>query len=796
MFKNYLKIAWRKLGRQKLLSFVTVFGLAMSLAVCLVVTLFIKNELSYDSFQSRADRISLFRQYENGAGSGSGFAALLKNLSGVEQVTRIIKTTALLYNGNKTFSAYENNFCFADSNFLKIFDINIITGNADAAFNNPDGILISQRTALKYFQDQDAVGKPILYNGSKVFYVTAVFQNLPANSHLDIDAVANFKNAASLSGRNLDGWWDNQSLTYVLLLPNSSFDNVTRQLPEMMKQTKDQNAKVWKPSIVPLRDIYLKENISDNRIKAPGAITEVYIFSVVSLLIIVLAAFNYINITTAKAITYLKEVGVRKIIGAGKRQLVQQFLTESLLNVLVAAILALAGAWWGIALFNYITGASLRQSDIFSAYTLLAYFAAVTAFALINGLYPALGLSSFKPADSVKRKILTTKSRHYLQSALVTFQFTITIVILIALFVVSKQLYYVHHQNLGYNRKQIVTLNLPADTKADTKQTFITQLRSIASVENVAVATPLPGSGSMRNKLVEDYVPKGKDLSYSYVAADENFLSTFDISLLQGENFIATNTPEQHEFLINQSMSTFLELGDSAVGKSLAYYSYQYTPNGTYKEVPVIGRIRGVIADYHQENLRSAIQPMLIQMEEGWNMQLAVKLKSGNEKNIMAALQKQWQQFFPGRPFEYRFMDDAFNETYKSDTVTEGALRIFALLAVFISCLGLFGLTAITIENRIREIGIRKVLGASVSSIVNLMSKDFLRLVLLAALIASPVAWWLMNNWLQNYAYRTTISMWIFGLAAAVAFIIALVTIAFQSIKAAFANPVRSLRME
>ena len=796
MIKNYLKVALRKLGRQKLLSFVTVFGLAISLSVCLVVTVFIKNELGYDSFQSRANSIALFQQYENGAGSGSGFASLLKNLSGVEQTTRIIKTKALLYNSSKTFSAYENNFCFADSNFLKVFDINFVKGSTDKTFNNPDGIIISEKTALKYFPNQNPVGKAILYNGNKTFYIMAVFKDLPANSHLNIDVIANFKNAASLLQQNLDGWWDNQSLTYVLLSRNSNFDNVIRQLPKMVKQTKDQNAAIWKPAFIPLRDIYLKASITDDRIKSPKAITEVYIFSVISLLIILLAAFNYINITTAKAIMYLKEVGVRKIIGAGKQQLMQQFLTESLLNVLLAAFLALAGAWWGIVLFNNITGASLQQDALFSAYTLLIYFAIVIAFALVNGLYPALVLSSFKPIDSMKKKMLTANSRHHLQRALVTFQFTITIVILIALFVVSKQLYYVHNQDLGYNRKQILTLNLPADTKPETKQTFITQLRTISSVENITSATPLPGNGAMHNKLVEDYVPKGKDLSYTYVLADKNYLSTFDLSLLQGENFTAVNTAQQHEFLINQSMGKFLELGNNAVGKPLAYYSYQYNPDGTYKEVPVVGKIKGVIADYHQENLRSAIQPMLIQLDEGWNMQLAIKLKSGDAKKSIINVQIIWQQYFPGKPFEYRFMDDAFNDTYKNDAITEGALRIFALLAVFISCLGLFGLTAIIIENRTREIGIRKVLGASVGSIVSLMSKDFLRQVLLAACIATPVAWWVMNHWLQNYAYRTAISTWIFVLAAAVAFIIALATISLQAIKAAIANPVKSLRTE
>ncbi len=356
---------------------------------------------------------------------------------------------------------------------------------------------------------------------------------------------------------------------------------------------------------------------------------------------------------------------------------------------------------------------------------------------------------------------------------------------LVALIIVSKQLYYVHHQDLGYNRQQVLTLNIPAEAtqQSQLKQTFINQLKQIASVEAITSSTPLPGNGAMHNKLDEDYVPKGKDINYSYILADANFLNVFNISLLKGENFSSLNTPDQHEFLINESMNKFLELGNNAVGKPLAYYSYQYNADGTYKEVPIIGKIKGVIKDYNQNNLYSAIEPMLIQFAENWNTQIAVKFKTADTKGLVSAIQNKWKQFFPGKPFEYEFLDEQFNTTYKNDLVTEKALSFFAALAMVISCLGLFGLIAIIVENKIKEIGIRKVLGASVSSITLLFSKTYLILLLIAVLIASPATYFIMNKWLQSFAYRINISWWMFAAAALIAVLIASFTISIQTIR-------------
>lgn len=796
MIQNYLKIAWRKLFKQKLLSFITVFGLGISLAACLLIALFIREELSYDNFYSRASRIVLFQQFEGSAGSGSGFASLFsRNIPQVEEVTRVIKTKALITNKNKNISAYENNFCFADSNFLKVFDLTFLQGNSNTSFKNPDHILISEKTALQYFSGTNAVGQTLIFNNKKTFYVTGVFKNQPDNSHLKIDLIAGFNRAAALTGQSLDGYWDNMSLTYLLLSKGSTPDDVAARLPQIIKKTNDQNSGIWKPALIPLRDIYLKAKL-DGRVKAGKAIDEVQIFSVISLLVILLAGFNYVNITTAKAINYVKEVGMRKIAGATKKHLIKQFLVESLLYTLLAALLALVAGWFAVAPFNNLANTSLQQSMLFSLPFLAVFFGAVILFALLNGIYPALVLSSFNPADSIRKLVVKPNESYLLRRAIVAFQFSVTLVILIAVFVVSKQLSFIHHQYLGYDREQVLTLNLPAEAAPGTKQAFLNKIGGLSSVQSATICSPLPGQGAMNNKLVEDYVPKGKDVGYQYISADKNFITVFNIRLLQGKNFSASSLPAQHEFLINRSMSMFLELGDNAIGSPLAYTGYAYNADGSYKEIPITGKIIGVIEDYHQSDLRTAIEPMLIQLNAGWENQVAVKLSTTGVKSSLAEIQDIWKELFPGNPPEYQFLDDNFNETYRRDTVTGQALSIFAILTIIISCLGLFGLTAIMIEKRNKEIGIRKVMGASVSTIVALLTKDFLKPVLIAVIIASPIAWYAMNRWLQDFAYRITIEWWVFVVAGLIAILIAMFTIGFQAIKAAVTNPVKSLRTE
>ncbi len=797
MIRNYVKIALRKLINEKLLSFIVLFGLTVSLLVCLLIGLFVKDELSYDDFQSNKDRIVLFQQWENSSGSGSGFAPLLKrNIAQAEEVTRVIKAEPLITNGSKTESYYEKNFCFAEANFPKVFNLNFIESNAATAFATPNFLLLSKSTAIKYFGHQPAIGKLLFYDKNKPFYVTGVFDDLPHNSHIKIDFLCDYKQAQTLVGQSLDGYWDGMSLTYLLLSKGTSTTAISKQLPQIISHLHDQNSVIWKPRFIPLKDIYLREKL-DGRIQASNAIVDVYVFTAIALCIILLAAFNYVNMTTANAVSHIKSVGVRRILGAQRKQLIQQYLIESFVFVGISATLAWAAAFVGVVVFNAIAHTTLSSSVLYSGNFVFFYVGSVLLFAVVNGLYPAYFLSSFKPFDAIRKRIFNVhRSDYSLRKALVVFQFTISIIMMIVVVVVSRQLQYIHNQNLGYNRDEVLTFAFPSDASSTQKQTFLNKMAATPDVSNATVCSRLPGEGAFGNKLVETYVPAGKEVAYQNFSFDQHYLGVFGIRLLQGRNFSATDNAEQHHFIINQTMCALLNLTNNAVGKPLAYYTYQYSPDGGYKEVPVKGDIIGVVDDYHQNDLRTAIQPLLIQYNAGWENEVAVKLQSSRLDKVLSTLNKEWKNNFPITPFQYRFLDDVFNQTYQKDTITGSALNVFSVLAIIISCLGLLGLTTISVQQKVKEIGIRKVLGASVTNITLLIAKDYVVLIVIAIVLAVPISLFASSKWLQIFIYRIHIQWWMFAIAGITAIIIAFITVSLQAIKAAMMNPVKSLRTE
>lgn len=791
-----LKLAFRKLRRDKLYSVVNITGLSVGLAVCLLIVLFIQEELSYDRFHRNADRIALFQQFENSAGSGSGFRNLLnKNIAGVEEATRLLPAKAVVANKASNQAFYETNFYFADSNFFDVFDVKFLAKQNAKPFAALSSVVISEKAAHKYFGNETALGKTLLFNNKKPLTVAGVFEDFPSNSHIAIDFLTPFSNAIEATGQKLDGYWDGSSLTYILAAHGTSASQLQKSLPALVKSLRDPNAGVWKPAFIPLRDIYLKASL-DARVKAPKAITAVYVFSVISLLVLLLACFNYINLASARMVFKSKEIGVRKIIGASKLQIAVQHLQESALPVFIAAVAGLLLALAAIPFFNHIAGTFLNAAQLSQPQFLFAYAAAVVFLSLLTGFVPAFTLASLKPLGTAKQLLSKGKTSYVLRKVLVTAQFAVSIAIVIAVLVVSKQLSYVQNRDLGYSRKQVLTLNYPADAKVESKQYFKEQLKALSAVEEASIGSQLPGQGAGINKLVETYLPAGGDLAYSALNVDKDFLKLFNIKLLQGTDFFPTSRPENKEFIINATMAERLQLKSNAVGKPLAYYTYQYTPDGGYKEVAVTGKIIGVVADYNQSDLKSQITPLLIQLNQGWEGALAVKLKAGNIKAGVATVEELWKKSFSDKPFEYDFLDNAFNLTYKKDVTTGKALSFFSILAVFISCLGLIGLTAISVERKSKELSIRKVLGASVMGIARLLTGDFVKLILLAFVVASPVAWWGVQKWLQEFAYRTTVSWWVFAAAGVATLLLALLTISFQAIKTAVANPVKNLRAE
>ncbi len=794
MIKNYLKVAFRNFSKHKLFSFINLVGLTVGLGVCLLILLFVRDELSYDRFHSKADRILLFKQFEGAAVSGSGFAQMIESeITQVEETARLIKIKALI--GSQTQSFYENDFYFADSTVFQIFDFPLTEGNPNTALIAPNNLVISETMAQKYFPNENPIGKTLEFGNQHNLVITGVMKSLPHNSHLSIDFLCSFQSAPTLMRQDLTGYWDNQSLTYLLLSEGTQPETIAPQIIALAEKTNDPNAGVWQLAGIPVRDIYLRHRF-EGRIKAQNAIENVWIFSIVAVFILALACFNYVSLVTARSSTRAREVGVRKVLGAKKNQLLLQFLSESGLVLAIATLFALVAVQVVLPTFNQFINRNLELATLFNPKDIILFLSTFALLSLIAGSYPAFVLSSFKPVAVLKNAMFGNMSDAFFRKVLVLLQFAVSIVMIVATIVVVNQLSFIQNKDLGYQRDQILNITFQGDISQSQKQIFKKEMQGLSAIKSVSLSNMLPGQGSYSNKLVEDYVPEGKNTGYQYITADENFLETFGIAMQAGRYFDATSTSDKKQFLVNQAMLEYLEWGDGAIGKEIGYYTYQYTQSGGYEEIPIRGEVIGVVKNYHQSDLKSAIYPMLFKYYQGGESEMAIKIAAGQARNAISAIQEQWKSSFPAEPFTYQFLDESFEQTYANETKTAQVFAIFAALAIFISCLGLLGLVAFAAERRTKEIGVRKVLGASVMNIVGLLSKDFIRLVIISAFIAFPIAWWAMGQWLERFAYRVDLSWWIFALAGLIAVLIALLTVSSQAIRAAVANPVKAIRTE
>jgi putative ABC transport system permease protein len=758
------------------------------------MVLFVQDELSYDNFHQKADRIALFKQYEAGLGSGGGFTPLLKSEIGqVEQVTRLVKHRPLVAVEGKAY--YENEFYFADSTFFQLFDFQLLQGNPQTALSGVENVIISEKIAQKYFGNENPIGKVLKCDNKFDLTVVGLLKNVPTNSHIDIDFLCSFQKSEAMLGQKLDSYWDYKSLTYVLFSENTDLQAVSAKLESVRAKTQDQNSSVWKLGFVPLREIYLKAPL-DDRTKAAKAIENVYIFSAVAFFVLLLACFNYINLSSARSTLRGKEVGVRKVLGAKRQQIFWQFMVESAIFTFGGTLLALLIAYFALPFLNQFVEKQLSFASFFSTVYFIFFVGIILLITLFTGTYPSLLLSSFHATEVLKNKLFRGANNTFFRQSLVVLQFALSIAILVSTLLILNQLYFIQNKNLGYDRSQVMTLTLQGEASPTQKETLKRQIQGLSFVQSVTLSALFAGEVMFQNKLVESYVPKGKDLSYGFNMIDTDFLKTMNIKLIEGKNFTETQKPEQNLFIINQSMVDFLAWENGALGKEIGYYSYQYTPEGGYKEVPIRGQVVGVVADYHQSSLKTKIMPMLLQLNSGNENKLSIKIEKGKAQEAVSEVEQIWKANFPDRPIEYSFLDKNFDANFKKETMTAKVLGLFSSLTIFISCLGLFGLVSFSAERRIKEIGIRKVLGASVLQITTLLSKDFLKLVMVAFVIASPIAYYFMDKWLADFAYRITISWWIFAVAGVSVVLIALITVSWQSIKAAVANPVKSLRSE
>ncbi|GHB70432.1 ABC transporter permease [Persicitalea jodogahamensis] len=791
MLKNYLTIAVRNLVRNRTYSFINIAGLSVGLATCVVIALYVLDDLSFDTNQPKADRIGLFQQFLNSSSSGSSFSDLLKKQTGIEAVTQVLPRRALVSRHN--LAAYESRFCLADSSLTKIFDFPMAEGSLQDALALPSQVVISERMATKYFANTPPVGQTIdvQLQGKVTFTVAGVMRDTPENTHLPIDFLASSLNAKTLLNSENDSYWDFAGMTYFLLSPGASFDKIKSQLPAVAKQTNDPNAAAWSLDVIPLRDIYLRHRM-DDRVRATNAIEFVRIFGAVALCILLLACFNYLNLSSARSTLRAREVGVRKAMGANRSQLIRQFMGESFLFTLIATGFALLLAHLALPFFNDFADKNLTLAPLFTSSKLILLLGFVALTSVLTGLYPAFVLSNFNPIRVLKNYLLPNSGRAYVRRGLVVVQFVISIVMLVATIVVMDQLRYIQHKDLGYEREQVLSLDPPSQASESQRSAFQNELRQLASVQDITQVSMLPGTGVSINKLSPQSVSGPQDdVAIGQLFVDSQFTLVFGVKMIEGRFFQKDNTADRSSYVVNE---TAMKKYGWKLGQTIGYVTYQYNAEGGYAEVPVNGQIIGVVEDFNQMDLKSEIMPMML-INNAWGP-LALKLQGTDLAATVPLLKTVWKKQFPNYPFEYSFLDEAFDKTYRKEIQTSRVFGLFAGLSVFISCLGLLGLVAFTAEQRTKEIGVRKVLGASVASIVALLSRDFLKPILIALIVAAPIAWYGMDTWLQDFAYRIDVPIWSFVLAGSLAALVAFLTMSYQAIRAARVNPVKSLRSE
>ena len=813
MIKNYFKIALRNLWKNKGYSAINIFGLAVGLASCLLITLYVTDELSYDRYNKKADRIYRINSDIRFGGADLHITEtsdmmgelLKKDYPQVEEYTRIYNNEGdkLIKKGDEFID--EPRIAYVDSTFFDVFTLPAIEGNPHKALFEPNTVVLTQTAALKYFNDVHAIGKILEIKNDATtipFKVTAVIKDVPKESHFNFEVFLSMKNAnyqwGQLTSHNFH--------TYLLLKPGTDykafekyFDQFTDKyvLPYAQQFIKINSMDEFRKagnkleySLIPLTDIHLKSNFNFE-ITPSGNIQYVYIFSVVAIFILILACINFMNLSTARSAKRAKEVGIRKVLGTQRKTLITQFLTESAITALIALALALLIAYLVLPLFNDIAAKTLSLTDLFNKQLILFLILLPFIVGLLAGSYPALYLSKFKPITVLKNNLHTGFKKSNLRNVLVVFQFAISIMIIIGTIIVYSQLHYIQTKQLGFNKDQVLIID-GANALGKNAQAFKNDVLAMESVSSGTLSAYLPVSNSSRsdNSYSKEAVmntQSGIDMQTWIV--DYDYIKTMGMEIVKGRNFSKDYGSDSSAILITETTARMLGF-DDPVGKTI--YSPTGIP-GAGALVPV--QIIGVVKDFNFESLRRKLGPLCMHLGNS-NGLASFKVSSTNTKNLIAQIEKKWKQLAPGMPFSYRFMSDSFNEMYRSEQRVGNLAVVFAILAIVIACLGLFGLVTYMAEQRHKEIGVRKVLGASVSNVVLLLSKDFLLLVAIAAVLAFPLAWWGMHKWLQDFEYRIHINVWVFVIAGIAALLIALLTVSYQAIKAALANPVKSLRTE
>jgi predicted permease len=786
MFKTNLKIAWRNLLKDKQFTFLNVLGLSAGLACALLIFLWVNDELSYDKFFSNDDRLyKLFEQRSNDNGdvayseesSGRLSDAVKQAVSGIEYAAAVAPAGWFPQN---TLSANDKNIKasgqYAEKDYFNIFSFPLLDGNRNNVLANNNSIVLSDELAMKLFgTTNNLIGKAVSFDHDTTFFVSGIFKKMPSNSSQQFDFVLSFDYFRMIKPWVTD-WYSTGPLNYVLLKPNVDANVFKRNVANVINKNTDDTGR----NVFPMKfsDVYLHNNYNGN-VQSGGRIEYVKLFSLLAVFVLMIACINFMNLSTAKAARRFKEVGIKKVVGAKRKQLIFQFLTESFLLTVVAMLLAIVIAMLLLPAFNQITGKNISLYFTWQMIAGIICIAVITGF--IAGSYPALYISKFNPLSILKGKLNTSAAELLSRKGLVVFQFTLSTVLIIAVFIIYQQIQFIQNADPGYNKNNL--LRIAAEGNLSAKQdVFITELKKIPGVNNASATDHrMVGHNFAAGALQWPGKDPNIDFGFEKFGVQYGFIETMNMHIKEGRSFSKNYASDSSNIIVNEATVKAMNMKDP-VGKTVQFFGHN-------------AQIIGVIKDFHFESMHEAIKPSVLDIVPHCATIIA-SIQGNHQQATINAIQRLYKSFNPGFPFTFNFLDQAYQQQYESETRVSALSKYFAGLAIIISCLGLFGLAAFTAQKRRKEIGVRKVIGASVSNITIMLSADFLKLVAISLLIAFPVSWWLMNSWLQSFAYRINITPWIFVIAGVSVVIITLLTITYQSIKAAIANPVKSLRTE
>ncbi|HEY9002590.1 MAG TPA: ABC transporter permease [Mucilaginibacter sp.] len=788
MIKNYLKVAWRNLVRNKFFSAINILGLALGMTCSILIFLWVQNELSIDSFHANKDK--LYTVYErqfydhkvHGQYATPGILAdeLKKDIPDIQYATEAeLGDESTFRAGEKLLKMTGG---FAGEDFFKMFSFPLIQGNAKSALNDPSSITISRKMADEFFgSPQAAIGKSIRFENRLNFNITAVFENIPQNSSNKFDYLLNWYQF--LKDNPWAKTWDSNSpQTFIMLKPNTDAKAVDKKLTHFVDAfNKPSKAFREELSIQRLDETYLNSDLTEGK-PSGGRIEYVRLFSAVAIFILLIACINFMNLTTARSVKRAREIGVRKVVGAVRPVLIRQFIGEAILLTFFAVLIAAFLVAVLLPVFNSVTQKEIEYpSKQLSFWLWLAGLTLVTGF--ISGSYPALFLSGFNPVKVLKGTLKLSPGSAWFRKGLVVFQFSLSVILIVGTIVVSKQVSYVQNKNLGFDRENMIFV--PVEGDLITKyQVFKDEALKMPGIKDITRITSKPTNfGSSTSGVNWDGKDPNNNIEFTQISVGYDFVKTMKLNLAEGRDFSKEFATDTNNYLINETALGRTGYKDP-IGKPFTMWGKK-------------GKIVGVLKDFHFYSLHRAIEPLVVRLRDSIDYgSIIIRTQPGQSKQAIASIGKLCKELNPNFTFTYQFSDLEFQKLYNNEQVISKLADVFAFLAIFISCLGLLGLAMFTAEQRTKEIGIRKVLGASVASLFTLLSKEFIILVVIALLIASPVAWYAMNKWLLNYNYHIDIAWWIFLLSGIIAIMITLVTVSFQSLKAALMNPIKSLRSE